>query len=183
MVTAQYLLEESSIEIAARSCVIASMDAVQQLALELKKMPRVAGLIHLAAVLDDATMPKLTRGHLEKSFGAKVTGLQTLRCHSQLPMIPMPKRWQKPMGLCAAVLLNISGECDLRAMGTLEGGWHGSPEGHSGTLAAKWCRCMEQCLCYGGVSLLCRISWKQKLLLKQMKVKANRKAASPFQLP
>ena len=35
--------QESSIEIAARSCVIASMDAVQQLALELKKMPRVAG--------------------------------------------------------------------------------------------------------------------------------------------
>lgn len=33
-----------------------------------------AGLIHLAAVLDDATMPKLTRGHLEKSFGAKVFG-------------------------------------------------------------------------------------------------------------
>ena len=29
------------------------------------------GLIHLAAVLDDATMPKLTRGHLEKSYGAK----------------------------------------------------------------------------------------------------------------
>ena len=31
-------------------------------------------------------------------------------------------------------------------------GWHGSPEGHSGTLAAKWCRCIEQCLWYGGVS-------------------------------
>lgn len=35
--------QESSIEIAARSCDIASMDAVQQLALELKQMPRVAG--------------------------------------------------------------------------------------------------------------------------------------------
>jgi hypothetical protein len=34
--------------------------------------PPNAGLIHLAAVLDDATMPKLTRGHLEKSYGAKV---------------------------------------------------------------------------------------------------------------
>ena len=31
-------------------------------------------------------------------------------------------------------------------------GWHGSPEGHGGTLAAKWCRCIEQCLWYGGVS-------------------------------
>lgn len=29
------------------------------------------GLVHLAAVLDDATMPKLTRGHLERSYGAK----------------------------------------------------------------------------------------------------------------
>ena len=37
--------------------------------------PPNAGLIHLAAVLDDATMPKLTRGHLEKSYGAKVRSL------------------------------------------------------------------------------------------------------------
>ena len=57
-------------ELRACSCDIASMDAVQQLALELPKL-RVAGLIHLAAVLDDATMPKLTRGHLERSYGAK----------------------------------------------------------------------------------------------------------------
>ena len=55
-------------ELRACSCDIASMEAVQQLALPAK---RVAGLIHLAAVLDDATMPKLTRGHLERSYGAK----------------------------------------------------------------------------------------------------------------
>ena len=35
--------QESSVEICARSCDIASMDAVQQLALQLKEMPRVAG--------------------------------------------------------------------------------------------------------------------------------------------
>ncbi|CAK9056190.1 Phenolphthiocerol/phthiocerol polyketide synthase subunit C ((Phenol)carboxyphthiodiolenone synthase subunit C) (Beta-ketoacyl-acyl-carrier-protein synthase I) (Phthiocerol synthesis polyketide synthase type I PpsC) [Durusdinium trenchii] len=107
MVTAQYLLEEgaksmsllsrsgkpsadivdlweklqaSSLEISARSCDIASMDAVNQLALQLKGLPRVGGLVHLAAVLDDATMPKLTRGHLERSYGAKVWGARHLRC-------------------------------------------------------------------------------------------------------
>ena len=36
-------LQESSVEIAARSCDIASMDAVQQLAQQLKDLPRVAG--------------------------------------------------------------------------------------------------------------------------------------------
>ena len=35
--------QESNVEIAARSCDIASMDAVQQLAQQLKEMPRVAG--------------------------------------------------------------------------------------------------------------------------------------------
>eukprot|EP00969_Alexandrium_andersonii_P169293 7483816-Alexandrium_andersonii.AAC.1 len=34
---------------------------------------QVRGLIHLAAVLDDATMPKLTRGHLERAYGAKAS--------------------------------------------------------------------------------------------------------------
>ncbi|CAJ1440834.1 unnamed protein product, partial [Effrenium voratum] len=105
MVTAQYLLEEgaksmtllsrsgkpsaditdlwaqlqdSSVELQAASCDIASMDAVRQLQVALKDK-NLAGLIHLAAVLDDATMPKLTRGHLERSYGAKVWGARHLR--------------------------------------------------------------------------------------------------------
>ncbi|CAK9055123.1 unnamed protein product [Durusdinium trenchii] len=40
---------------------------------------RMRGLIHLAAVLDDATLPKLTRRHLEKAYGAKVFGARHLR--------------------------------------------------------------------------------------------------------
>ena len=40
--------QESNVEIAARSCDIASMDAVQQLAQQLKEMPRVAGGIAMA---------------------------------------------------------------------------------------------------------------------------------------
>lgn len=39
----------------------------------------IRGLMHLAAVLDDATLPKLTRGHLEKAYGAKVWGAKHLR--------------------------------------------------------------------------------------------------------
>ncbi|CAJ1350508.1 unnamed protein product, partial [Effrenium voratum] len=71
-------INDSSVELQAASCDIASMDAVRQLQVALKDK-NLAGLIHLAAVLDDATMPKLTRGHLERSYGAKVWGARHLR--------------------------------------------------------------------------------------------------------
>ena len=49
--------QDSSIEIAARSCDIASMDAVQQLALELKQMPRVAGGLKELKVIKEMNVP------------------------------------------------------------------------------------------------------------------------------
>ncbi|CAE7460662.1 ppsC, partial [Symbiodinium sp. KB8] len=114
MVTAQYLLEEgaksmtllsrsgrpsaditelwkalqdSSVELQASPCDIGVLDAVQSLAQKLREEKKqTAGLIHLAAVLDDATLPKLTRGHLERSYGAKVWGARHLRfCLQSLP--------------------------------------------------------------------------------------------------
>jgi hypothetical protein len=47
-------------------------------------MALVKGAVHLAAVLDDALLPKLTRAHFEKSFGAKVEGARSL--HDALDM-------------------------------------------------------------------------------------------------
>ena len=38
----------------------------------------IQGVMHLAAVLGDATLPKLTKGHLEKAHGAKVWGARHL---------------------------------------------------------------------------------------------------------
>ena len=73
-------LQDSSMELQAAPCDIGVLDAVQDLAKKLKgDQKQTAGLIHLAAVLDDATMPKLTRGHLERSYGAKVWGARHLR--------------------------------------------------------------------------------------------------------
>ena len=40
---------------------------------------RLRGLLHLAAVLDDATLPNFARVHLERAFGAKVGGSSHLR--------------------------------------------------------------------------------------------------------
>ena len=47
-------------------------------------MAPVKGAMHLAAVLDDAMLPKLTRAHFAKSFGAKVEGARNL--HNALDM-------------------------------------------------------------------------------------------------
>eukprot|EP00971_Amphidinium_carterae_P036849 724722-Amphidinium_carterae.2 len=51
-----------------QACDVSNAASVQKLASGLKN---VKGLLHLAAVLDDATLPKLTRAHLDKAFGAK----------------------------------------------------------------------------------------------------------------
>ena len=73
-------LQDSKVELQAAPCDIGVLDAVQALAKQLQgDKKQTAGLIHLAAVLDDATMPKLTRGHLERSYGAKVWGARHLR--------------------------------------------------------------------------------------------------------
>eukprot|EP00959_Pyramimonas_sp_CCMP1952_P247223 5167459-Pyramimonas_sp.AAC.1 len=71
-------LQSTSATVLSRACDISSMDAVRELAAAMaadgaKRSPATAagGVVHLAAVLDDATLPKLTRAHLEKSYGAK----------------------------------------------------------------------------------------------------------------
>ena len=45
------------------------------MSLDSKQMP-IRGLIHLAAVLDDATLPKLTRRHMILGAILKVLGCQ-----------------------------------------------------------------------------------------------------------
>ena len=72
-------LQDSSVELCAVPCDIAKLEAVRALADGLQaNQKQVAGLIHLAAVLDDATLPKLTGGHLERSYAAKVWGIRHL---------------------------------------------------------------------------------------------------------
>ena len=80
-------LKEASVELSATPCDITMLEDVQALGVSLKTAQKlVSGLIHLAAVLDDATLPKLTPGHLERSYAAKVHGLRHLRlclCQTQ----------------------------------------------------------------------------------------------------
>ncbi|CAE7306072.1 ppsC [Symbiodinium microadriaticum] len=73
-------LQDFDIELLVKPCDIASLTDVQELVTNLKSSSSytVKGLIHLAAVLDDATLPKLTRKHLEKAYGAKVFGARHL---------------------------------------------------------------------------------------------------------
>eukprot|EP00434_Breviolum_minutum_P009961 symbB.v1.2.008781.t1/scaffold514.1/size193457/7 len=73
-------LQDFDLEFQVKACDVASLSNVQEMAMSLdsKQMP-IRGLIHLAAVLDDATLPKLTRRHLEKAYGAKVFGARHLR--------------------------------------------------------------------------------------------------------
>merc|ERR1719311_1797751 len=61
-------------------CDIADAASVKKVMAEMKSsgLPAVRGAMHLAAVLDDATLPNLTRENLQKAFGAKVQGAQNL---------------------------------------------------------------------------------------------------------
>ena len=85
-------LQDFALEFQVKACDVASLTDVQEMAMSLDSSFTVRplafkteilkgkshvgsparGLIHLAAVLDDATLPKLTRRHLEKAYGAKV---------------------------------------------------------------------------------------------------------------
>ena len=68
------------IELLVKTCDVAKLSEVQALAQDLNASERrVRGLLHLAAVLDDATVPSLTRKHLERAYGAKVWGARHLR--------------------------------------------------------------------------------------------------------
>ena len=75
-------LESFDIEILINACDVAQSGEVEGLVATLKTSVEtthtVRGFIHLAAVLDDATLPNLTLGHLERSYGAKVWGARHL---------------------------------------------------------------------------------------------------------
>ncbi|CAK9054933.1 unnamed protein product [Durusdinium trenchii] len=72
-------LQDFDLELQVKPCDVASFSHVQEMVMSLDNSYRMRGLIHLAAVLDDATLPKLTRRHLEKAYGAKVFGARHLR--------------------------------------------------------------------------------------------------------
>ena len=90
-------LQDFDIELLVKPCDIASLTDVQELVTNLKSSSSytVRGLIHLAAVLDDATLPKLTRKHLEKAYGAKVFGARHLHLCLQS---------KKQLGSCQGIL-------------------------------------------------------------------------------
>merc|ERR1719305_116922 len=73
-------LQSSSAKAVSMKCDIADAASAKKVMKELKSsgLPPVRGAMHLAAVLDDATLPNLTRPNLEKAFGAKVQGAQNL---------------------------------------------------------------------------------------------------------
>jgi acyl transferase domain-containing protein/NADPH:quinone reductase-like Zn-dependent oxidoreductase/acyl carrier protein len=72
-------LQTSSVSVTSQTCDVVSKDDVQRTVSEMAKKGAVGGVIHLAAVLDDAAIPKLTRSHLEKSYGAKVFGARNIQ--------------------------------------------------------------------------------------------------------
>lgn len=84
-------LQASSAVVHARPCDIGSMEGVMDLKTAIAKDSKrsVAGVIHLAAVLDDATIPKLTRKHLEVAYGAKVFGARNLHAAFALKSSPL----------------------------------------------------------------------------------------------
>ncbi|CAE7693525.1 ppsC [Symbiodinium sp. CCMP2592] len=74
-------LESFDIEILIKACDVAQHDEVEGLVTSItQRQPsyNVRGLMHLAAVLDDATLPKLTEKHLESAYAAKVWGSRHL---------------------------------------------------------------------------------------------------------
>jgi NAD(P)-dependent dehydrogenase (short-subunit alcohol dehydrogenase family) len=79
-------LQTTSAKVVSKRCDVANAQSAKDTMKEIKKegMAPVKGAMHLAAVLDDALLPKLTRAHFEKSFGAKVEGARNL--HDALDM-------------------------------------------------------------------------------------------------
>jgi acyl transferase domain-containing protein/NADPH:quinone reductase-like Zn-dependent oxidoreductase/NAD(P)-dependent dehydrogenase (short-subunit alcohol dehydrogenase family)/acyl carrier protein len=79
-------LQTTSAKVVSKRCDVANAQAAKDTMKEIGKsgMPPVKGAMHLAAVLDDALLPKLTQAHFEKSFGAKVEGARNL--HDALDM-------------------------------------------------------------------------------------------------
>ena len=74
-------LESFDIEILINACDVAQSADVERLVTSVtQSYPSytLRGLMHLAAVLDDATLPKLTQKHLESAYGAKVWGSRHL---------------------------------------------------------------------------------------------------------
>ena len=73
-------LQTTSAKVVSKRCDVANAQSAKDTMKEIAKegMAPVKGAMHLAAVLDDATLPKLTRAHFEKSFGAKVEGARNL---------------------------------------------------------------------------------------------------------
>ena len=84
-------LQDFDIELLVKPCDIASLTDTQELVAGLKGSSgyTVRGFIHLAAVLDDATLPKLTRKHLERAYGAKVWGARHLHLCLQSQASPL----------------------------------------------------------------------------------------------
>jgi thioesterase domain-containing protein/NAD(P)-dependent dehydrogenase (short-subunit alcohol dehydrogenase family)/acyl carrier protein len=79
-------LQTTSAKVVSKRCDVANAQATRDVMREIAKdgLAPVKGAMHLAAVLDDATLPKLTRAHFEKAFGAKVEGARNL--HDALDM-------------------------------------------------------------------------------------------------
>ena len=65
-------LRASSIDVVSAKCDIADAASVfAALKMASEKMPPIRGALHLAAVLDDATLPNLTREHFEKALSGR----------------------------------------------------------------------------------------------------------------
>jgi NAD(P)-dependent dehydrogenase (short-subunit alcohol dehydrogenase family) len=79
-------LQTASAKVVSKRCDVANAQATRNVLREIAQegMAPVKGAMHLAAVLDDATLPKLTRKHFENSFSAKVEGARSL--HDALEM-------------------------------------------------------------------------------------------------
>ena len=78
-------LEASRAHVVSAKCDMADARSVRAaLGTASEKMPAVKGALHLAAVLEDATLAQLTQAHFEKSYAAKVHGAMHL--HDALDM-------------------------------------------------------------------------------------------------
>src|SRR5262249_42606406 len=77
--TARVELEEMGASVHARSVDVSDTDAVARLFADLReRMPPVRGVLHLAAVLDDAPHQQLARARLAKSLAPKAIGAWNL---------------------------------------------------------------------------------------------------------
>ncbi|CAK9099313.1 Polyketide synthase PksJ (PKS) [Durusdinium trenchii] len=112
-------LQDFDLELQVKPCDVASFSHVQEMVMSLDNSYRMRGLIHLAAVLDDATLPKLTRRHLEKAYGAKVFGARHLRlCLSKAQPLDFSMLFSSTsalLGISAAMILGSPGQGNYSA--------------------------------------------------------------------